>query len=172
MDDENTIAKKMDLPEDLPMNDCENSNANINFRLAVMTQLTALAEGQKSLVLGQNEICKKLDKANGNIGELFDKAAEGKIALLDHIIECPQKGVLENLRLKIDVLDKELALGTHPGSKEVNKKVEALQIILENIESNRKLSRWLTTLAWPIVSAAGGALVMYAIEVARRLPVK
>lgn len=154
------------------MNECDNSSGTIDFRIAVMAKLSTLEKGQESLVSGQEEICNKLDKANGNIGELFAKAAEGKVALLDHIIDCPQKEVLEKMRLRLELLDKEIALGTHPGSRDVKSRIENIERIIERYEATKKLSRWLVTLAWPILSAAGGALIMYVVEVSRKLPLK
>jgi hypothetical protein len=135
-----------------------------DFRVAVMTQLTALAKGQDALNKGQADICSKLDKANGNIGELFDKSAAGVIALKDHIIMCPQKDHIDALRLRLEILDKELAIGEHPGSKEVNKRVAALELYKQGLEATRNENKWWLTLLWPLLSAAGGALLMYWAE--------
>lgn len=141
----------------------EDLNGTADFRINVMTQLTALNKGQ-------DDICKKLDKANGNIGELFDKAEKGVVALKDHIIGCPKTELLEMLRLRLEVLDKELALGNHPGSKDVVRRVETLERLVEAQQEAKKLGRFFIGLIVPILSAAGGALIMYVVEVSRHFP--
>jgi hypothetical protein len=137
-----------------------------DFRLALMAQLTVLSEGQKSIHDGMGQICKKLDQANGNIDDLFDRAAAGVIALKDHIIQCPQSTKIETLRLRLEILDKELALGDHPGSRKINERVQTLEQNMVADQAKVKLSRWLVNLLWPALSAGGGALIMYVIETA------
>jgi hypothetical protein len=140
-------------------------NGTTDFRISVISQLVALNKGQ-------DEICNKLDKANGNIDELFKKAERGAIALKDHIIECPKTTIIETLRLRLEVLDKEIALGNHPGSREMVKRVEDLERSTTAQEENKKFSRFWLAILIPILSGAGGALLMYVIEAAKRFPPK
>src|SRR5512139_1291789 len=101
------------------------SDSIANYREIVLSKLAALE-------VGQSEICKRLDKLNGSVAVLYEKAATQDRALLEHAVACPQIGVLREHNAKLETLDRELSLGTHPGSMDMRKRVEVLEKLAES----------------------------------------
>lgn len=137
------------------------------------TVITQLAE----LKTGQNEIAKKLDRMNGSISNLYERDAEHTKALLEHAIECPQIEVIQKQGSKIDVLDRELSLGTHPGSMEMRKRIETLEKIAERCEAAQaaansaeaiaesKKNKIMDNIVYPLVKTLGiGALILFLLH--------
>jgi len=111
------------------------------FKTSVLVKLTALSVSHKAIVTGQVEISKKIDKTNGSIDTLFGETEDGRLKLKDHIIQCPQK-----------------------------ERVEQLERATERYDASSKLIKWVVGLVVPILAAAGGALIMYVVEVSRHFP--
>jgi hypothetical protein len=135
------------------------------FHDTVLTQLSALQVGQSTLQIGQTEIGKKLDRMNGSVQTLYDRIAEGEKALLAHAIECPQINIIKEQRDRIDLIDRDLTLGTHPGSVDVRKRIENLEQSSARCDTTRdqnekQSNKWIDKFVIPLLKLVGTGILL------------
>jgi hypothetical protein len=83
----------------------ENIQYSGELRSDVVRELADIHASLKVLSAGQEEICRRidddiksrLDKVNGSIAILYNRTEENKEALLNHVIDCPQKEKIEQI---------------------------------------------------------------------------
>jgi uncharacterized coiled-coil protein SlyX len=140
---------------------------DLKFRETVIAQLSSLHTGQKS-------ICDKLDAANVSIANLYEKAAESREALLAHVIQCPQIGVISEHAEKINMLHTTLQSGQFPGAIDVRNRLENLERITEKTlavqnavrvtkeEMETQKNRWIDRIVIPAIKIIGLILLVIA----------
>jgi hypothetical protein len=108
---------------------------------------------------GQMEICRRLDKVNGSIATLYNRTEENKEALLNHVIDCPQKKKIEQIGAKFAVFEQKISrLHRIIGEQVAGDSASAAQS-----------SKWMDKLLFPLIRIAVTGLVLILLYHAQEL---
>ena len=121
-------------------------------------ELADIHASLKVLTAGQEEICRRidsdikcrLDKVNGSIATLYNRTEENKEALLNHVIDCPQREKIERLDARFGMVEQKISR-LHRAIGE--------QAAVE-IATEKQSSKWMDKLLFPLIRIAAIGLVL------------
>jgi hypothetical protein len=141
-------------------------------------ELADIHASLKVLNAGQEEICRRLDvdvksrldKVNGSISTLFQRTDDNKEALLNHVIDCPQKERIDQIGSKFDQKDDSLSgkIST------LEQKITKLDFTIgEQLAASKAVeaqsSQWKDKLLFPLIRIAVTGLVLILLYHAKEL---
>jgi len=119
-------------------------------------ELGAIHGKLEALGAGQDEICRRLDvdvkarldKVNGSIATLYQRTDDNKAALLNHVIECPQKEKIERLSEKLGAIERKIS---------------------DQLASSNTSSTWREKLLYPLIRIIGTGIALLFLYHAQEL---
>jgi hypothetical protein len=140
---------------------------NSEYRGELVRELADIHASLKVLSAGQDEICRRidndvksrLDKVNGSIATLYNRTEENKEALLSHVIDCPQRGKLDQIGARFATLEQKIST-LHKTIGEQAAGYSAAQA---------QSSKWMEKLLFPLIRIAVTGLVLILLYHAQEL---
>ncbi len=144
---------------------------NAQGRGDLVRELADIHASLKVLTAGQEEICRRidndiksrLDKVNGSIATLYNRTEENKEALLNHVIDCPQREKIDQIGARSGVLEQRIS--------RLHRAIEE-QTAVDNAVVAQS-SKWMDKLLFPLIRIAAIGLVLillyHAQEILKKL---
>jgi hypothetical protein len=144
---------------------------NTQSRGDLVRELADIHASLKVLSAGQDEICRRidndvksrLDKVNGSIATLYNRTEENKEALLNHVIDCPQREKIDQICARFGLLEQKIS--------RLHKAVGEQAAVDTAVEAQS--SKWMDKLLFPLIRIAAIGLVLillyHAQEILKKL---
>ena len=144
---------------------------NTQHRGVLVRELADIHASLKVLSAGQEEICRRidsdikcrLDKVNGSIATLYTRTEENKEALLNHVIDCPQREKMDQIGARFGALEQKIAM--------LHKTIGEQAAVDNAVEAQS--SKWMDKLLFPLIRIAAIGLVLillyHAQEILKKL---
>ncbi len=124
----------------------------------IVRELADIHASLKVLTAGQEEICRRidsdikcrLDKVNGSIATLYTRTEENKEALLNHVIDCPQREKIDQISARFGILEQKLS--------KLHRAIEEQTAVENAVEAHS--SKWMDKLLFPLIRIAAIGLVL------------
>ncbi len=149
----------------------ENVQYGAELRSDLVRELADIHASLKVLSAGQEEICRRidndiksrLDKVNGSIATLYSRTDENKEALLNHVIDCPQREKMDQIGARFGALEQKISAL----NKTIGEQVAGYRA------AEAQSSRWMDKLLFPLIRIAVTGLVLillyHAQEILKKL---
>jgi hypothetical protein len=133
-------------------------NENTHPRGELVRELTDIHASLKVLSAGQEEICRRidvdiktrLDKVNGSIATLYARTEQNKEALLNHVIDCPQREKIEKIGARFGILEQRIS--------KLHRAFGEQAAVANAVEAQS--SKWMAKLLFPLIRIAATGLVL------------
>ncbi len=144
---------------------------NAQGRGDLVRELADIHASLKVLSAGQEEICRRididiksrLDKVNGSIATLYIRTEENKEALLNHVIDCPQREKIDQISARFGNLEQKIS--------RLHRAIGEQSAIDNAVEAQS--SKWMDKLLFPLIRIAAIGLVLiflyHAQEILKKL---
>lgn len=123
----------------------EQTNEQTERRVELIKELAEVNANLKILTAGQQGICSRLDKVNGNISTLYTRTDENKFSLLKHVIDCPVK-------LKVETMHQEICTAHEEFNNKLAEFSTALATISKGMDTEKSTNAsWKERLLYPAI---------------------